>query len=294
MKISVLTTTYNRGKLLYKLYQSLIENSKEHLELEWLILDDESTDDTKKIIKQWQEENKILIRYFYQKNQGKMTALNNIIEKATGDLIIECDSDDYFTKNAFQIVEETYEKYKDEPNIYAYCFLKYNQNGNNMGNLFKNKKTTMFDLYFKEGENGEKCLVFKSGIRKKYRHELEEGERFITEARMYHKMDLNYKILCINEPIMICEYQEDGYSKNIKEEFKKNPYGYYKYFKEIFEHNMKQVKLNKRLYAIKHYILFTCLTNTKHSGKNIKTIANKILYYVLYIPGMIKTKKDFQ
>lgn len=58
--------------------------------------------------------------------------------------------------------------------------LKYDQNGTNMGNNFKNKKTTMFDLYFKEGETGEKAIVFFSSIRKQYKHELEHNERFVT------------------------------------------------------------------------------------------------------------------
>lgn len=293
MKISVLTPTYNRENLLGRLYQSLIENSKEEIEIEWLIMDDGSTDDTKNLVHQWKEEKKISIEYFYQENQGKMKALNNLVEKASGDLIIECDSDDYFTPNAFDVIKKEYQNNKQE-NIYAMCFLKNNQNGQNMGKNFKNQTTTMFDLYFKEGEDGEKCLVFNASIRKKYKYELENNESFITEARMYHKMDLHYKILCINKPIMICEYQLDGYSKNIKQQFQENPYGYYEYFKEIFEHDMRKVKWKKRLYVIKHYILFTYLTKRKKARKNVKGITNKILYSILYMPGMIKTKKQFQ
>ena len=52
-----------------------------------------------------------------------------------------------------------------------------------------NNDYIMFDLYFKEGETGEKALVFFTNVRKKYKHELEKGENFVTEARMYHKMD---------------------------------------------------------------------------------------------------------
>ena len=40
MKISVLTPTYNRSKLLNRLYKSLIENAKYDVEIEWLIMDD--------------------------------------------------------------------------------------------------------------------------------------------------------------------------------------------------------------------------------------------------------------
>lgn len=295
MKISILTPTYNRGNLLEKLYQSLLQNSKNEIEVEWLIMDDGSTDSTKDRIEKWQKEKKIPIYYFWQENQGKMKALNNLVEKATGELLIECDSDDYFMSDAFQMIKEVYEKEgKQENDIYGMCFLKLDQQGNNMGNLFQKKKTTMFDLYFKQREQGEKSLVFKTEIRKQYKHQLEKKEKFVTEARMYHKMDLDYQMLCSNKPIMICEYQKDGYSKNIKKQFQENPYGYFEYFKEIFDQDMKKVTWKKRLYVIKHYILFTVLTKAKQARKNIKGFENKILYNILYVPGILKTRKQFK
>ena len=290
MKISVLTPTFNRAKFLPKLYKSLIDNIENIEEIEWLIMDDESKDNTKEIIEKFKQKNKIEIKYYYQKNQGKMEAINKLVGQATGDLIVDCDSDDYFTKDAFKIIKEEVEKNNKEKNIYGLCFLKYDQNKNNMGNNFKKAKTTMFDLYFKEGETGEKAIVFYADIRKQYKHELENKERFITEARMYHKMDEKYQMICINKPIMICEYQEKGYTKNIMKEFKENPYGYYKYFQEILQKNMNGVTFKKRVYVIKHYILFAYLTKSKNNTKNIKDIKNKVLYLLLYIPGILKSK----
>lgn len=291
MKISVLTPTFNRADLLEKLYKSLVKNNEYIENIEWLIMDDGSKDNTKDVVGKFKEENKIEIKYYYQENQGKMVAINKLVEQATGDLIVDCDSDDYFTKDAFKIIKEEFEKYKEEKNIYGLCFLKYDQNGNNMGNNFKKEKTTMFDLYFKEGETGEKAIVFYSNIRKQYKHELEKNERFVTEARMYHKIDEKYQMICVNKPIMKCEYQEKGYTKNISKQFKENPNGYYKYFQEILKKNMKGVTLKKRLYAIKHYILFSYLTKSKKNLKEIKNLINKIIYLILFIPGILKSKK---
>ena len=290
MKISVLTPTYNREKLLINLYNSLVANLDYGVEIEWLIMDDGSKDNTKQVVENFEKKENLEIKYFYQENQGKMVAINKLTNKATGDFIVDCDSDDYFTNDAFKIVKEAFEENKDKKEIYGICFLKYDEKGNNMGNNFKNKVTTMFDLYFKEGETGEKALVFYSDIRKKYKHELENNERFVTEARMYHKIDEKYKMICVNRPIMICEYQEQGYSKNITKEFKENPYGYYKYFEEILQKNMKGVSFSKRIYAIKHFILFSYLTKSKKNLKKIKGKFNKILYTTLYIPGVIKSR----
>ena len=116
-----------------------------------------STDSTKEIIHTFIEETKeneyIEIKYFYQENNGKMTALNNLINNTSdSDLLIECDSDDYFSKNAFKIIIEKYNLIKDKKNMYALCFLKNDENLCNIGNLFKsdNYESNMFDLYFRE------------------------------------------------------------------------------------------------------------------------------------------------
>ena len=292
MKISVLTPTYNRGKLLHRLYESLLKNARYGVDIEWLIMDDGSTDKTEEIVRNFKTD-KIEITYYKQENSGKMVAINKLVEKATGELIVDCDSDDYFTSDAFEIIKKVYKENEKEKDIYRFCFLKYDQNQRNLGQDFKNRKTTMFDLYFKEGETGEKAIVFLSEIRKKYKHKLEKNERFVTEARMYHEIDLTYKMICINNPIMICEYQENGYTNNIKKQFKENPYGYYEYFKEILQRDMKGVTFNKRLYVIKHYILFSCLTKNKKNYIYIKERINKFLFFILYIPGVIMTKIKF-
>lgn len=290
MKITVITPTYNRAKFLGKLYESILQNTKSEVEIEWLIIDDGSKDNTKEVVQNIVTENKIEIRYEYQENQGKMAAINHMVPYATGDLIIECDADDYFEQEAFSTIEQEWNQYKERKDIYALCFLKHNTKGNNMGKEFPKQETTMFDLYFRDAEDGEKALVFFSHIRKQYQYPIEKNEKFATEARMYFKMDETYKIIGINKPIMICEYQEDGYTKNIHKQFQENPYGYYEYFKEILQKDFKKVPFKKRWYAIKHYILFSYLTK-QYQSKTIKEIKNKVLYYLLLVPGVIKSKK---
>lgn len=293
MKLSILTATYNREKLLPKLYESIKKNLNSNLECEWIVVDDGSTDNTKELIGKYQKENIVEIIYKYQKNSGKMAAINEALKLSEGDLIIECDSDDYFTKNAFEIIEKYAEKVLKDESLYGMILLKVDTKGNISGKKFSENEliSTMFDLYFKDDIQGEKIVVFNSKVRKKYTNKLENNEKFITEARMYHEIDESYKALCINEPIEVIEYQKNGYTKNIKDMFKKAPYGYYKYFEEILAKNMKGVKIKKRLYAIKHFILFGVLTNKKMNTKSIKDKINKIIYVILYIPGVIKSKK---
>ena len=295
MKISIITSTYNRGNIIGGLYTSIIKNLEKNkkVEAEWIIMNDGSTDNTKEKIKSFINEKKLEIKYFEQSNSGKMAAINYIVGYATGELLVECDSDDEFSDDAFDNIEEAYKETKGRNDLYGLCFLKYDLNRKNIGSQFKNDETTMFDLYFKEEEKGEKAIVFFTEIRKKYTYKIENNEKFSTEARMYHEMDLTYKMKCYNKPIMICDYKEDGYTKNIMKIFKNNPYGHFEYFKEILQRDMKGVKFKKRLYVIKHYILFATLIHKTKILEDINGIQNKILICILYLPGKLATKNKF-
>lgn len=291
MKISILTATYNRSEYLDTLYQSLIKNSNFDVKLEWLIMDEGSTDDTKDKIESYSKNSLIEIKYFFQENQGKMTAINNLVGHVTGDLIIECDSDDCLSSTAIKVINEKYSSIENTDNIYALVFLKYNHNFCNIGTMFKEDEymSTMFDLYFKDGITGDKALVFISDIRKRYTYIIEENEKFGTQSRMYNQMDKSYNIMCFNHPIMICTYLDEEYSKNIFKLFMENPNGHYEYFKAMFDFDMKGVLLKKRLYIIKHYILFSYITKQKNVIKKVKGNLNKFLTTILFIPGFMKS-----
>ena len=296
MKISILTATYNREKLLPQLYQSLVRNSEDYSNFEWLIMDDGSTDHTEELITSWMKEGKINIQYYYQENAGKMAAINNLAKYVTGDIWIEMDSDDYFLDGVFKRIAKDYETL--DPN--AYGILYYKQLGNQeikTDDQLQNKIIKLYDLHYQYGYSFDMAITFRTSFRGQFTYELEHNERFITEARMYYKMDQAYYGLLIkNDLIMHCEYQEDGYSKNILKIFKSYPYGYYEYFKELLNYPYKKIKKEKYRYMIKHYILFTVLTHRSYSFsvKQLKRTKDRFLFTLLYPFGKIKTKIGFK
>lgn len=293
MKISILTATYNRAHLLPNLYQSLLKNKETFGNFEWLIMDDGSKDETEALAKSWINENKIDIKYFKQKNAGKMIAINNLSNHVTGDIWIEMDSDDTFTDGILKKVSDDFETLED--NVYGILYYKHLEGIEVKKDLsLENKILKLYDMHYKFGYTYDMALVFKTKYRKNFKYELENNERFITEARMYYQMDQKYSGLLIkNDILMNCDYMDDGYSKNILEIFKKYPYGYYEYFKEMLNYPSNKVLFKKRLYMIKHYILFSVLTNKsfRFSLRQLTNIKNKILFTLLYIPGKMMTKK---
>ncbi len=296
MKISIVTATYNRSDLLFRLYQSILENSKSYSDIEWFIMDDGSSEKLDNKVKKWRREANFPIFLFSQENSGKMASINALISKTSGDIIIEMDDDDYFCPHVFSKIVFDYQKILNNDKVYGVIYEKeFSQNNRNIKSGLKGKICTLYDLHYKEKEDFDMALTFKGDYRRKFSYELENGEKFVTEARMYYKMDQGMDGFYIEaEPLMICEYRSDGYTRGIEKLFKNNPYGYYVFFKEVFSYSQKGILFSKRLYNIKHFILFGYLT--KHHFLEMCSSVhgfNKILFTILYIPGRVSSKRRF-
>ena len=105
--ISIVVPIYNAEKYLNKCIDSLVNQTKK--ELEFILVNDGSTDNSEKIIKEYKDKR---IKYFKNNNQGIGKTRNFGIEKATGKYIMFLDSDDYLDKDACNELYETAEKNK--------------------------------------------------------------------------------------------------------------------------------------------------------------------------------------
>ena len=105
--ISIIVPAYNAEKYIGKCLDSLINQTKK--ELEFIIINDGSKDDTEKVVKEYQDDR---IKYFKNKNQGIGKTRNFGIEKATSKYIMFLDSDDYLDKTACEKLFKKAEKDK--------------------------------------------------------------------------------------------------------------------------------------------------------------------------------------
>jgi glycosyltransferase involved in cell wall biosynthesis len=116
-KISIVIPVYNTGKAAVKLVLSIIKGPYKNLEI--LIIDDGSTDDSYLYIKEFVRQyslkfngkNSPSIKLFHQENSGVSAARNLGIEKSTGKLIAFTDSDDKVDKTFYQKLHDTIVKY---------------------------------------------------------------------------------------------------------------------------------------------------------------------------------------
>lgn len=109
MKLSVIIPVYNTEKYIEKCLNSIANQTMKDLEI--IIINDGSTDNSESVIKQWIENNKnIDAKYFKKENGGLSDARNFGVKKANGKYISFVDSDDYLEKDLYNNLE----KYMDQ------------------------------------------------------------------------------------------------------------------------------------------------------------------------------------
>lgn len=95
--ISIIIPTYNNASSLPEALDSCL-SQKGNFDLEIVVIDDGSTDNTYDVIKQYTHYNNI--RYFYQPNSGASAARNKGIIESIGEYICFLDADDILLENS--------------------------------------------------------------------------------------------------------------------------------------------------------------------------------------------------
>ncbi|MBW1741772.1 MAG: glycosyltransferase [Deltaproteobacteria bacterium] len=112
MKISVITPSFNQGKYIERTILSVI-NQRGSFELEYIIIDGGSTDNTLDLIKKYQDS----LTWISETDRGQSDAINKGFNMATGDLFAWLNADDTYEENALSEVVERYREYR-----FKWCF----------------------------------------------------------------------------------------------------------------------------------------------------------------------------
>lgn len=228
--VTVFTPTYNRAYILPKLYESL--KAQTDTDFEWLIVDDGSADETEQLVGAWlKDNNKFEIHYYRQANGGKHRAINKGVQVANGRLFFIVDSDDYLTPDAIEtLVKWEAQLANDDRKFCGVSGEKASiRDGKILGSA--NNCGEYVDATALEREKyniyGDKAEAFYTDILKQYPFPEIEGENFITENVVWYRIaNDGYLMRWYRKPIYMCEYRDDGLTRQGNKLFAKNPKGY--------------------------------------------------------------------
>ncbi|MFV8811664.1 glycosyltransferase family 2 protein [Yersinia enterocolitica] len=286
-RVTIFTPTFNRAHVLKRCYLSILEQNRD--DIEWLIIDDGSIDDTANIVKKLQDENKLKINYIYQDNSGKQAAWNRAVENADGDYFIGLDSDDTLVAdsiNKLLLLSNMLED-KEIIGIRAVSVSSETLKPNNCYLSNVDKKASWFDE-FRSGIRGERIDFFKTELLKKYLYPVEPGINFIPEIWFYSTVAKKYCFYYSSIPVRIFfdDEQDDRLSKS---SIKKHAVGHYISRKALLENTPLKTWLSRPLDFLKS-VLRINQALVMMDAEYIDHHKSSLLVRVVTLPGVIICK----
>lgn len=276
-RLTVFTPTYNRAFCLEQCYESLVRQTCS--DFIWLIIDDGSTDNTEALVRSWINQDKIKIRYKWQENKGMHGAHNTAYELIDTELNVCIDSDDYMTDDAIEKIMTFWNQHGSDQ-VAGIIGLNSNFDHQIIGTTLPDdlKTSTLYDLYYKYKVTGDKKLIYRTELTRKYPYPLFKDEKYVGLAYKYYRLDTDYPLLLMNEIVCRVEYLPDGSSVNMVHQYIKNPKGFSFYRQELMK--LPFVSFTFKFRQAIHYVSSSLMSRNK---RFIKETSHRVLT-ILAIP----------
>jgi glycosyltransferase involved in cell wall biosynthesis len=166
MKVSIIIPCYNRESTIKQCIDSVLDQ-KLSAELEVIISDDGSSDNTLEIVKTYSEKVILLEKPIGCKDQGASYARNRGLVRATGDIVGFLDSDDYYLPDYLNTAIFEF----NDPNI-GYTFARAKKEVVENGNIFlipwtrvkMNRLDIDYHVLFRAYNINTNVILFRKGI----------------------------------------------------------------------------------------------------------------------------------
>jgi len=120
MLFSVITPNYNGGRFLENTLRSIIGQKSADIDLELIVVDGKSTDNSLEIIDIYSDE---IAKLIIEKDTGPANAINKGLSIATGDIISWLNADDFYYPGALQRVHDVFNHNKEISVCFGRCSI---------------------------------------------------------------------------------------------------------------------------------------------------------------------------
>lgn len=231
--VSVIIPAYNAEKYIERMLKSILGQTYNYIEC--IVVNDGSTDNTRKIIEQYKEiftDNKKVLKVIDQENKGQAAAVNNGLKHVTGEYFIWADADDFFEPNAFEIMVNYLEGNEDVDAVRGNAIYRLEENVEEIYKIRKQKefkKCNILDDYIKYREETIPCYIGIIMTKFEYFKKKNKGLD-INESRVGQNLQLiipityNALVGCINKEVYNYVIRVNSHSRekrNKKEKIKR-------------------------------------------------------------------------
>jgi glycosyltransferase involved in cell wall biosynthesis len=234
--ITVFTPTHNRAHTLPRLFQSLCNQTSR--DFTWLLVDDGSTDATKKLVPDWQASADFHVEYLYQENRGKHYATNTGVARASTELFLILDSDDELLPDAVETIVSTWRAIpeSDRSKFAGIWTLCVDPAGQTLTTALARHTldASLQELRYVHKIKEDMLRCFVTDVLRRYRFPATaRGCPYIPEGFVWSRMTLRYLIRFLNVPCSRVYYQPDGLIANAREQYRLSPCVVYAYLQPL-------------------------------------------------------------
>lgn len=203
--VSVLTATYDRAATLPDVFAGLVEQTAE---LEWIVVDDGSTDHTVDVVTALASRAPFPVRLLTQPNRGKHAALNRGVRHARGELVLIVDSDDRLLPDA---VTRLLARWRDIPEDRraAYCGVWarcVERDGGLIGDGFPGPTPVdcgWHEFVYAHRARGDRCGVLRTDLLRAHPFPEPPDRRYVAEGTVWRRIGTTYLTRHVNDPVLL-------------------------------------------------------------------------------------------
>ncbi len=282
VKVSVIVPVYNVEEYLPKCLDSVINNTLSDIEI--IIVNDGSTDNSSKIIAKYQKKDK-RIKVINQENCGLGSARNKGLEKAMGEYIAFIDSDDWIEKDMLEFMyNHAFEKKSD----IVICSYKNIYNHKEEVNIIPDqiindtiagKNSRIFNIF------SAWCKIYKRDFLNKSKVKFVEDKVWYEDFSFSVKLlSMTTKIDIINKPLYNYVIRNNSIMNNFKIMKNLDLLLVFDDVKSFFEHKhcYQDFAYELEYLAIDNILIsgITRIIRANGEQKNKKEVISKFLTYL--------------
>jgi glycosyltransferase involved in cell wall biosynthesis len=217
ISVSVIMATYNYSCYIGEAIDSVFNSDFPSEEIEVIIIDDGSSDDTPERIKEYLDR----VTYIYQENQGKAHATQRAIDLAQGQYIFNLDADDWFVPHKIRKVVDIFESDPEIVHVGHSWINRYMDSRedsiSNIGSELANRKIFGPDLitYFYRKKiclGGGSAFAARAKVLKAQRIP-PEVDMYIDEYLILAALSHGGSSLLLDEPLYIWRIHNQNFSQ---------------------------------------------------------------------------------